>query len=67
MSKKAGASDDRMEVRELFKNLQAELPALEELLTKCCGDWGYEDPVYRFYHQSFKVYSLQKQTQRGLV
>ncbi len=24
--------------------------------------WGYEDPIYRFYHGSFKVYDLQKQT-----
>ena len=59
---KENASDDRMEVKELFKNLKAELLALEELLAKCSGDWGYEDPIYRFYHQSFKVYSLQKQT-----
>jgi len=57
------ALDDRIEVKELFRHLQAELPALEELLAKCSGDWGYEDPMYRFYHQSFKVYSIQKQTQ----
>jgi hypothetical protein len=54
--------DDRIEVRELFKNLKTELPALEELLAKCSGPWGYEDPIYRFYHQSFKVYKLQDQT-----
>ena len=28
-----------------------------------CGDhWGYEDPIYRFYHGSFKVYNLQGKT-----
>jgi hypothetical protein len=26
--------------------------------------WGYEDPIYRFYHHSFKVYALQEQTSR---
>ena len=56
------AMDDRTPVKELFKNLRAQLPALEELLEKCSGSWGYEDPIYRFYHQSFKVYSLQHQT-----
>ena len=26
--------------------------------------WGFEDPIYRFYHQSFKVYALQGETAR---
>ena len=54
--------DDRSAVQELLKNLRAQLPALEELLERYSGSWGYEDPVYRFYHQSFKVYNLQRQT-----
>ena len=24
--------------------------------------WGYEDGIYRFYHQSYKVYDLQRRT-----
>ena len=56
------ALDDRKEVHELFKNLQASLPAFEELLAKCGGHWGCEDSVYRFYHQSLKVYNLQDLT-----
>ncbi len=24
--------------------------------------WGFEDPIYRFYHQSLEVYDLQAQT-----
>lgn len=56
------APDDRVEVKELFKNLRAEAPALEKLLAELSGHWGYEDPIYRFYHQSFKVYHLQDQT-----
>ena len=54
--------DDRTAAKELLKNLGAQLPALEELFERCSGHWGYEDPVYRFYHQSFKVYNLQRQT-----
>lgn len=54
--------DDRPEVRELFQNLQAQLPALENLLAQCSNHWGYEDPIYRYYHHSFKVYTLQEQT-----
>ena len=53
--------DERPEMQELFKRLKAELPALEELLVRC-GHCGYEDSVYRFYHQSFKVYALQDKT-----
>ena len=45
--------DDRAAVKELLNNLRAQLPALEELLERCSGHWGYEDPVYRFYHQSW--------------
>jgi hypothetical protein len=35
---------------------------LNSLLLKCSGDWSYFDPVYRFYHQSFKVFGLQSAT-----
>ncbi len=55
-------TDERPEVQQLFKNLQAALPELEELLQHCSSHWEYEDPVYRFYHQSFKVYYLQDMT-----
>jgi hypothetical protein len=53
--------DDRVEVQELFRRLKEELPKLEELLATC-GRGGYEDRVYRFYHQSFKVFYLQDMT-----
>jgi hypothetical protein len=55
--------DDRQEVRRLLENLKASMPGLESLLEQCSSHWGYEDPVYRFYHQSFKVYRLQESTQ----
>jgi hypothetical protein len=56
--------DDRDELRELFENIQQQLAELESLREQCSGHWGYEDPVYRFYHQSFKVYSVQEATVR---
>ena len=48
---------------ELLRNMAVTKPALEELLRRNSGEWGYEDPVYRFYHQSWKVFDLQAQTQ----
>ncbi len=61
-STKTDDLDDRPEARELLKNLQAQLSALDALLAQCNNHWGYEDPIYRFYHHSFKVYGLQDQT-----
>jgi len=54
--------DDRPEVQAFFANLRASLPQLEAILRECRSHWGYEDGVYRFYHRSFKVYSLQDRT-----
>jgi len=54
--------DDRPEVTRFFSNLKAALPELEALVEECRSDWVYEDCVYRFYHQSFKVYGLQSHT-----
>lgn len=54
--------DDRPEAKELLNQLQARLPQLEKLLAKCSDHWGHEDPIYRFYHRSFKVYKLQLRT-----
>ena len=56
--------DDRPEVATLFKTLKSKLPELQELLQQCSSHWGYEDLIYRFYHQSFKVYLLQESTLR---
>lgn len=43
--------------------VKARLPELEGLLGAM--DYDYEDRLYRFYHQSFKVYSLQGHTARA--
>ena len=54
--------DDRQEVQNLFSKLKGSVPALQKLLEECTSHWGYEDPVYRFYHHSLKVYGLQETT-----
>ena len=56
--------DDRPEVQELFSSLKASAGAVRQVLRECSDHWGYEDPMYRFYHQSFKVYGLQATTTR---
>lgn len=57
-------ADDRSEVKNLLVYLKAALPELEKLLEECTSHWEYEDPIYRLYHQSFKVYGLQRTTLR---
>jgi len=49
---------------QLLERIRARLGDLEALLHQHRDMWGYEDPVYRFYHQSFKVYYLQDSTTR---
>jgi hypothetical protein len=46
----------------LLANVHAQHEALKELLDGSSDHWGFEDPVYRFYHQSFKVFLLQQHT-----
>lgn len=50
--------DDRPAARELLANLKRDHAKLVATLDQVSGDWGYEDPIYRFWHQSFKVYHL---------
>ena len=50
-------------VEALLQSLRRDRSELEKLLAECSDHWGYEDSVYRFYHQSFKVYGLQGRTQ----
>lgn len=48
----------------LLARLRERKAGLAELLARCSDHWGFEDPVYRFYHQSFKVFQLQETTKR---
>lgn len=52
----------RIEANQLLNSAKARLPRLQKLLAEVSSHWGYEDPIYRFYHHSFKVYGVQKQT-----
>lgn len=53
---------ERAAESELLKNLRLYETDIEELLARSNDPWEYEDPIYRFYHQSFKVYRLQDLT-----
>lgn len=55
MAQEFGEADLLARVREN----RAELVAL---LAKMSSHLGFEDPVYRFYHQSWKVFYLQEET-----
>lgn len=46
----------------LLANVRVQHDALKALLDASSDHWDFEDPVYRFYHQSFKVFWLQQQT-----
>lgn len=46
----------------LLKRIKKNLPELDKMLEGVNNEWGYEDGLYRFYHQSFKVYHLQADT-----
>lgn len=46
----------------LLDNIKANLPELEKLFNTVSGHY-YEDRMYRFYHQSFKVYDFQSITE----
>jgi len=50
--------------RRLIESMRRDRVELDDLLQSCSDHWGFEDPVYRFYHQSFKVYALQQTTER---
>jgi hypothetical protein len=48
----------------LLQNIHKQLEDLKGLLDTVSDHWGYEDPIYRFYHQSFKVFLLQDSTEQ---
>jgi len=50
--------------RTLLANLKSRRPELAALLESCSDHWGYEDPIYRFYHASFKVMRLRATTDK---
>jgi hypothetical protein len=59
-------SSDERRAREatLLKYIKRDLAALTHLSEEAESHWGSEDLVYRFYHQSFKVFAIQSLTTR---
>lgn len=57
------AERDRLEDC-LRTNLQAKAEELKQLLASASDHRGYEDGIYRFYHQSFKVFRLCHSTEK---
>lgn len=43
----------------LLENIKRNLIFLEERLEDANSYWKYEDIIYRYYHESFKVYRIQ--------
>lgn len=62
MSEFMGLVELEAKSNELLANIHAKLPELEYLLEEMSSDYEYEDSVYRFYHQSWKVYERQELT-----
>jgi hypothetical protein len=58
----AGVYGPRPHEVRLLAQLKSRRERLLELLAGSSDHWGFEDPIYRYYHQSFKVYRLQQQT-----
>jgi len=55
--------DDRVrETAKLFAAAKRRLSELKALLAETSDHWNYEDPIYRFYHHSFKVVRAQSTT-----
>ena len=53
------------EIKRLLDTAKQRLELLKALLAEVSDHWGYEDPIYRFYHHSFKVYGVQAQGERN--
>ena len=54
--------DRPAQVLKLFSSLKEERARLESLLDRCNDQWGSIDALYRFYHQSFKLFRVQSLT-----
>ena len=48
---------------ELLRAIRRKAARLRRLFARASDRMGFEDPVYRFYHHSFKVFGLQSLTQ----
>jgi hypothetical protein len=53
--------------RQLLTAINSNRDQLKVLLDEACSHWGYEDQIYRFYHQSWKVYGIQRSIRWALA
>ncbi len=58
-----GASAAATPEEKLLGAITKSIEDLEKLLEDSRDHWQYEDPIYRFYHHSFKVYAVQRSTE----
>jgi hypothetical protein len=66
LMREPGAQQKRMD--DLLSRIKARLADIDALLTEYAEHWSEEDGVYRFYHQSYKVFGrLQPLTQDGFA
>jgi len=64
LMREPGAHQKRMD--ELLGRIKTRLADIDALLAEYAEHWAEEDGVYRFYHQSFKVFDrLQPLTKQG--
>jgi hypothetical protein len=57
-----GETPEGSDEARLLASIRGSQASLAALLRRANGHWGREDAVYRYYHQSFKVYSIQSLT-----
>lgn len=50
------------EHQKLLNSIKKNLPEIKRLLDEVNSHWNYEDPIYRYYHLSFKSYYIQGST-----
>ncbi|MCI0638292.1 MAG: hypothetical protein L0Y72_00705 [Gemmataceae bacterium] len=62
MDKTLSPEEKNAQEKLLLANCAAKHSELEKLLAEVNDSWVYDDLVYRFYHQSFKVFYLQEHT-----
>lgn len=54
----------KKDFQTLLRRIKARLPELEQVWEEHVADhWAEEDMVYRYYHQSYKVYGIQTNTE----
>lgn len=59
-------SEDHKRKKILFQRILDHFDEIKELKERLDGDWGLTERFYRMYHQSFKVYRVQAETQKCL-